>query len=144
MAERISLGLVGARGYVGAELIRLVAAHPRFELAFVSSSERDGQRLADHEPAYAGELRYSNLGPDAVAGQGVLLKMSVGTPSAATAAKWASRTTRPIVTAIPSQMPARAISVRTSGLRNSVGPGCSAWRGGVSDAGLTADMGVPD
>lgn len=71
MAERISLGLVGARGYVGAELIRLVAAHPRFALAFVSSRERDGQRLADHEPAYAGDLRYTNLGPEAVAGQGV-------------------------------------------------------------------------
>lgn len=71
MAERISLGLVGARGYVGAELIRLVAAHPRFELAFVSSRERDGQRLADHEPAYSGELRYTNLGPEAVAAQGV-------------------------------------------------------------------------
>jgi N-acetyl-gamma-glutamyl-phosphate reductase len=71
VAERISLGLVGARGYVGAELIRLVAAHPRFALAFVSSRERDGQRLADHEPAYAGDLRYTNLGPEAVAGQGV-------------------------------------------------------------------------
>ncbi|HEX5694077.1 MAG TPA: N-acetyl-gamma-glutamyl-phosphate reductase, partial [Arenimonas sp.] len=63
MSERISLGLVGARGYVGAELIKLVAAHPRFELAFVSSRERDGQRLADHEPSYPGELRYSNLDP---------------------------------------------------------------------------------
>mgnify|MGYP005749894191 FL=1 len=71
MADRISLGLVGARGYVGAELIKLVAGHPRFELAFVSSRERDGQRLADHEAAYTGELRYTNLGPDAVAGQGV-------------------------------------------------------------------------
>ena len=70
MSAPISLGLVGARGYVGAELIKLVAAHPRFELAFVSSRERAGQRLADHEPAYAGELRYANLGPEAVAGQG--------------------------------------------------------------------------
>lgn len=71
MSDRISLGLVGARGYVGAELIKLVAAHPRFELAFVSSRERDGQRLSDHEPAYTGDLRYTNLGPEAVAGQGV-------------------------------------------------------------------------
>ena len=71
MSERFTLGLVGARGYVGAELIKLVAAHPRFELAFVSSRERDGQRLAEHEAAYTGDLRYSNLGPDAVAGQGV-------------------------------------------------------------------------
>lgn len=71
MSERFSLGLVGARGYVGAELIRLVAAHPRFELAFVSSRERDGQRLAEHEAAYTGELRYTNLDPEAVARQGV-------------------------------------------------------------------------
>lgn len=70
MSGRISLGLVGARGYVGAELIKLVAAHPRFELAFVSSRERDGQRLAEHEPAYTGELRYSNLDAAAAAGQG--------------------------------------------------------------------------
>lgn len=71
MTAKISLGLVGARGHVGAELIRLVAAHPRFELAFVSSRERAGQRLADHESAYSGDLRYVNLDPGAAAGQGV-------------------------------------------------------------------------
>ncbi|HEX4854679.1 N-acetyl-gamma-glutamyl-phosphate reductase [Arenimonas sp.] len=70
MSARLSLGLVGARGYVGAELIRMVAAHPRFELGFVSSREREGQRLADHEPAYAGDLRYVNLDAAAAAGQG--------------------------------------------------------------------------
>ncbi len=70
MTDKISLGLVGARGHVGAELIRLVAGHPRFELGFVSSRERAGQRLADHEPAYGGELRYVNLDAEAAAGQG--------------------------------------------------------------------------
>lgn len=70
MTAKISLGLIGARGHVGAELIRLVAAHPRFGLAFVSSRERDGQRLAEHEPSYAGDLRYSNLDAEAAAGQG--------------------------------------------------------------------------
>ncbi len=89
MSDRISLGLVGARGYVGAELIKLVAAHPRFELAFVSSRERDGQRLSDHEPAYTGNLRYTNLGPEAVAGQGVdalVLALPNGMANAFTAA----------------------------------------------------------
>ena len=70
----IRLGIVGARGHVGAELIRLVAGHPGFELAFVSSRALDGERVADHNPAYAGELRYSapdyaelpELGADAV------------------------------------------------------------------------------
>ena len=70
VSERISLGLIGARGYVGAELIKLVATHPRFQLAFVSSRERAGQRLADHEPAYTGDLRYVNLDAGAAAGQG--------------------------------------------------------------------------
>ena len=31
------VGIVGARGHTGAELIRLIAAHPALELAFVSS-----------------------------------------------------------------------------------------------------------
>jgi len=66
----LRVGLVGARGYVGTELIRLVAAHPRFELGFVSSRERVGQRLADHEPAVDGELRYVNLDAAQAAGQG--------------------------------------------------------------------------
>ncbi|WP_425477882.1 N-acetyl-gamma-glutamyl-phosphate reductase [Vulcaniibacterium tengchongense] len=66
-----TVGIVGARGYVGSELIRLLAAHPQFELAFVSSREREGQPLAAHEPGYAGELRYVAHGPEAAAGQGV-------------------------------------------------------------------------
>ena len=65
-----SVGIVGARGHTGAELIRLVAAHPQLELAFVSSRELDGQRVADHNPAYTGDLRYENLGPAAVVGKG--------------------------------------------------------------------------
>ena len=67
----ISIGLVGARGYVGTELIRLLDAHPGFELAFVSSREREGQRVADHEAAYRGDLAYVAYGPDQAAGQGV-------------------------------------------------------------------------
>lgn len=64
------IGIVGARGHTGAELIRLVAAHPSLELAFVSSRELDGQRVADHVDGFSGELRYVNLDPAAVAAQG--------------------------------------------------------------------------
>ena len=70
MSTPIRLGIVGARGHTGSELIRLVAAHPGFELAFVSSRELDGQRVADHNDGYAGELRYESLDPDAVAAKG--------------------------------------------------------------------------
>jgi len=69
--KKFSVGIVGARGYTGAELIRLLAAHPRIELAFVSSREFDGQRVADHNEDYKGELRYESLGPEAVAAKGV-------------------------------------------------------------------------
>jgi len=64
------IGLVGARGHVGSELIRLLARHPGFEIAFVSSRERTGQRLAEHEPAYAGDLRYVSFDAEAVASNG--------------------------------------------------------------------------
>lgn len=53
------IGIVGARGHTGTELIRLVAAHPALELAFVSSRELDGQRVDAHVSAYHGELCYS-------------------------------------------------------------------------------------
>ena len=69
-SARKTLGIVGARGHTGAELIRLVAAHPALELVFVSSRELDGQRVAEHVDGYAGELRYASLDADAVAAQG--------------------------------------------------------------------------
>ena len=66
-----TLGIVGARGFVGAELIKLLAAHPGFELAFVSSRELEGQRVADHVEGYDHDLRYVAHGPDQCAAQGV-------------------------------------------------------------------------
>ena len=57
--NRKRIGIVGARGHTGAELIRLIAAHPALELAFVSSRELDGQRVDAHVSEYRGELRYS-------------------------------------------------------------------------------------
>jgi N-acetyl-gamma-glutamyl-phosphate reductase len=54
-----TVGIVGARGYTGAELIRLIAAHPALELAYVSSRELAGQRVDSQLPDYHGDLRYS-------------------------------------------------------------------------------------
>ena len=56
-----TVGIVGARGHTGAELIRLLAGHPGFELSAVSSRELDGQRVADQVPEYEGGLRYASL-----------------------------------------------------------------------------------
>ena len=62
-----NIGLIGARGHVGAELIRLIAGHPDFELAFVSSRERVGQALSDHHPQAGGDLRYVEVTPENLA-----------------------------------------------------------------------------
>ena len=70
----IRIGIVGARGHTGAELVRLVAAHPRFELAYVSSRALAGQRVSGQVAEYRGDVRYiapehgelPGLGADAV------------------------------------------------------------------------------
>lgn len=66
-SNRKTIGIVGARGHTGAELIKLIARHPQLELAFVSSRELAGKRLADHSADYHGELRYENLSHEDVA-----------------------------------------------------------------------------
>ncbi len=43
-----TVALIGARGHVGAELMRLLFAHPGFELVLVSSREYAGQAVAAH------------------------------------------------------------------------------------------------
>ena len=70
MTVKKTLGIVGARGHTGAELIRLVAGHDGIELAFVSSRELDGQLVSAHVDAFAGALRYENLDADAIASKG--------------------------------------------------------------------------
>jgi len=67
MSDKKTIGIVGARGHTGAELIRLITAHPALELAFVSSRELDGKRVSEYSDAYAGELCYESLDPAAVA-----------------------------------------------------------------------------
>lgn len=66
----IEVGLVGARGYVGAELLGLLAKHPRVEVALATSSEVAGKRVADVVPAFAparSDLAFESLEPAAVA-----------------------------------------------------------------------------
>lgn len=69
--SRRNIGIVGARGHTGAELIRLIGSHPALELDFVSSRELHGQRVSDHVAGFAGDLRYEVLDADAVAARAV-------------------------------------------------------------------------
>lgn len=50
--EKIKAGVVGATGYAGAELCRLLLGHPQAELAAISSVSFEGQPLSSVYPAY--------------------------------------------------------------------------------------------
>ncbi|KAJ2159922.1 hypothetical protein GGF46_002649 [Coemansia sp. RSA 552] len=59
----LRVGLIGARGFTGRELIKLINAHPRFELAYVSSRELAGKPVPDYTKA---ELNHVNLSAEQV------------------------------------------------------------------------------
>ncbi len=48
------VGVVGAAGYAGIEAVRLLLAHPEFELVAITSNADAGQKLASVYPAFAG------------------------------------------------------------------------------------------
>ena len=52
-SEHIAAVVIGATGYVGGELLRLVASHPQFSLAAAVSESRGGDRIADVFPHLA-------------------------------------------------------------------------------------------
>ncbi|MRR12038.1 N-acetyl-gamma-glutamyl-phosphate reductase, partial [bacterium] len=49
----LPVAIVGAAGYAGAELTRLLVAHPSFELVAVTSSADQGRRVSELYPALA-------------------------------------------------------------------------------------------
>ena len=52
----INVGIIGATGYAGAELCRLLYGHPEVEISAVSSVSFAGKALSDVYPAYRGVL----------------------------------------------------------------------------------------
>lgn len=67
--ERISVAVVGASGYAGAELLRLITLHPRFRLVAVTSEKSSGKPVAEVFPHLATRvpLVFEALEPEAVA-----------------------------------------------------------------------------
>jgi len=63
MTDRVAV--IGARGHTGAELLSLLAAHPRLELAHVGSRALAGKRVADVFPALeTDDLRFEAIDAD--------------------------------------------------------------------------------
>lgn len=66
----LSVGLVGARGHTGRELLRLIAARDDIRLAFASSRELDGQPVSSVAPEVSEALSFEALDAEAVAARG--------------------------------------------------------------------------
>jgi N-acetyl-gamma-glutamyl-phosphate reductase len=54
--KKLKAAIVGASGYTGAEMVRLLAAHPSVELAALTSRQFAGKHIADVFPAFRGIL----------------------------------------------------------------------------------------
>jgi N-acetyl-gamma-glutamyl-phosphate/LysW-gamma-L-alpha-aminoadipyl-6-phosphate reductase len=59
-ATAVSAGVVGASGFAGGELLRILASHPEFELVQATSREYAGKSVGSvHPPLRGTDLRYS-------------------------------------------------------------------------------------
>ncbi|MHB8962641.1 MAG: N-acetyl-gamma-glutamyl-phosphate reductase [Saccharofermentanales bacterium] len=54
MKDKIRVGIAGATGYVGAELVRILSVHPGFSLEILASQSYAGQSFADVYPSFRG------------------------------------------------------------------------------------------
>eukprot|EP00732_Lithocolla_globosa_P002525 Lithocolla_globosa_v1_NODE_1676_length_2403_cov_9.212521.p1 type:complete len:359 gc:universal NODE_1676_length_2403_cov_9.212521:1269-2345(+) len=64
--KKVSVGLIGARGYTGAEFIKLIDRHPQIELACVSSRQLQGKPVELYTKS---SLSYDNLSPSDIVEQ---------------------------------------------------------------------------
>jgi N-acetyl-gamma-glutamyl-phosphate reductase len=62
--RRIKAGIVGATGYTGVELLRLLVSHPNVELVAVTSRAEKGRAVADLFPNLRGHLALAFVEPD--------------------------------------------------------------------------------
>ena len=67
----VNVGIVGASGFTGAELLRICAAHPSFDVVAATGDTKAGTLVADLYPSLAAaypEMTFAPTGPDATEG----------------------------------------------------------------------------
>jgi N-acetyl-gamma-glutamyl-phosphate reductase len=67
VSEPFLVGLVGARGFTGRELIRLISGHPELMLAYAVSREWVGRKVSEIAPEDLDECIFEALTPEEVA-----------------------------------------------------------------------------
>ena len=63
-AKRIQVGIVGATGYTGVELLRLLAGHPQVDIRVITSRGEKGLPVAELYPSLRGHVNLSFVEPD--------------------------------------------------------------------------------
>lgn len=59
--DKIKVGIVGATGYTGGELIRLLTQHPKVEIDFCYSRSKQGKKISViHEDLFFSNLEFTN------------------------------------------------------------------------------------
>jgi N-acetyl-gamma-glutamyl-phosphate reductase len=56
LQERVPVAIVGASGYTGAELLRLLLGHPRVQVAALCAGKRGGEKIHDVFPQFRGMI----------------------------------------------------------------------------------------
>ncbi|MBR4221681.1 MAG: N-acetyl-gamma-glutamyl-phosphate reductase [Victivallales bacterium] len=68
MSDKIRVGIVGASGYAGEELVRLLTRHPCVELTCATSRQYAGQTIGSLFPRYREcQVRFMEPSPEAIA-----------------------------------------------------------------------------
>ncbi len=69
MGERISIGIVGASGYGGVQLVRLLQDHPSLEIAYLGGNSSAGKTMGDLYPhlGHAAKLKIEPIEPAEIA-----------------------------------------------------------------------------
>jgi N-acetyl-gamma-glutamyl-phosphate reductase len=56
MKNKVKIGIIGATGYTGGELLRLLAQHPSAQISVVTSEQSVGKKISDLFPSMTGIL----------------------------------------------------------------------------------------
>jgi|WetSurMetagenome_2_1015567.scaffolds.fasta_scaffold00234_15 N-acetyl-gamma-glutamyl-phosphate reductase len=68
MSKKISIGILGATGYAGVELVKILSRHPLASLSFVSSQSYAGQKLSAVFPQMKGICDMDLMAPEQTVG----------------------------------------------------------------------------
>ncbi len=71
MSKKINVGILGATGYTGVELVRIFSCHPHVSIAFVSSQSYAGKKLSEVFPSVKGLCDSVLLPPEKTVDVGV-------------------------------------------------------------------------